>query len=182
MPKRTLEERFGEKVDCNGPTMPHMTTPCWLWTASRNEHGYGKINLGGGDGIVLAHRVAFFLHHGRWPDPCGLHHCDNPSCVRWDHLFEGTLADNNRDCAAKGRNVAQAHPERMARGEAHGSRLHPESRPRGEDVATAKLTAEKVAAIRDALATGEPQRSIANRFGVSHPAIGSIHRGKTWRT
>jgi hypothetical protein len=114
---------------------------------------------------VRAHRVAFFLHHGRWPDPCALHRCDNPPCVNPAHLFEGTKADNSRDMASKGRDGSHTHPELVPRGEAHG---------------IAKLTAEKVAAIRDALASGEPQRSIASRFGVHHSAIGKMHRGQTW--
>ena len=37
------------------------------------------------------------------------HRCDNPPCVRPDHLFLGTHADNNRDCARKGRGN---HPKR----------------------------------------------------------------------
>jgi len=30
-----------------------------------------------------------------------LHHCDNPACFRWDHLFIGTVTDNMQDMIAK---------------------------------------------------------------------------------
>lgn len=31
------------------------------------------------------------------------HHCDNPPCVRADHLFAGTVTDNVQDMIRKGR-------------------------------------------------------------------------------
>lgn len=101
--RRPLAVRFAERVDVNGPTMPHMTTPCHVWTGAKEDE-YGSIRVDGRS--QRAHRVAFLLKWGRWPEPFACHHCDNPPCVRWDHLFEGTAADNARDMAAKGRGVA----------------------------------------------------------------------------
>lgn len=86
--------RFQEKVE--------KTDGCWLWRPAKpNEYGKFMVRKGVMDG---AHRVAWTLAHG--PIPKGLmvlHRCDNPRCVRPDHLFLGTAADNSRDMVAKGR-------------------------------------------------------------------------------
>lgn len=93
--KRSLVDRFWEKVN--------KTETCWLWTAS-TQGGYGQI----GHDIYLrpvrAHRVSWELHYG--PIPAGLdvlHKCDNPPCVRPDHLFIGTALDNVQDMLRKER-------------------------------------------------------------------------------
>lgn len=53
---------------------------------------------------ILAHRMAYELTHGSVPDGMFVcHRCDNPSCIKPDHLFVGDQTDNMRDCANKGR-------------------------------------------------------------------------------
>lgn len=78
---------------------------CWEWQGSTNEHGYGRVKVGGRPGPVqLAHRVAWELINGAIPDGlCILHACDNPPCCNPSHLFLGTKADNTADMIAKGR-------------------------------------------------------------------------------
>lgn len=79
---------------------------CWTFTGARNGYGYGVLieTVDGQRHERLAHRVAWSEANG--PIPAGMvicHHCDNPPCVRPDHLFLGTHADNMADMIAKGR-------------------------------------------------------------------------------
>lgn len=53
-------------------------------------------------------------------------------------------------------------------------------RPRGEGVATSKLTEREVLEIIRLAATGMPQRRIAERFGVVQGTVGFIVRRETW--
>jgi len=89
-----LEERFWPKVDKTGD--------CWLWTGWRNDEGYGYIRDVGR--IVRAHRASYELTQGAIPEGMMvLHKCDNPPCVRPDHLRLGTNGDNMIDMYSKGR-------------------------------------------------------------------------------
>lgn len=100
-PARTIEERFRDFIS------PEPTSGCFLWTgAVHHETGYGVFGTAPRE-VEQAHRFAFFLKHGRYPRPgfevC--HKCDVRTCVRDDHLFEGTRSDNMKDAARKGRVV-----------------------------------------------------------------------------
>lgn len=91
------DERFWSRVDKSGE--------CWEWQGAKDRKGYGRLRRAKIRNSPLhAHRYAWFLTNGEWPE-CALHRCDNPSCVRPEHLFAGSVADNNRDMKEKRRGV-----------------------------------------------------------------------------
>lgn len=146
-PKRTWEERFWLFVD------KRTGDGCWTWAGSTDRAGYGL--LGGRAPSRAAHRLAFLIAHGRLPLHA-LHTCDNPGCVRPDHIFEGDDRANHADMAAKRRSTW------------------------GEANVHAKLTAGEVLEIRRLAAERLPHRVIAARFGVSPATVSDIHRRRSW--
>lgn len=170
--------RFWAKVNKDGPTMPRMETPCWVWTANK-AGGYGHIKVG--RKMMKAHRISWTLSNGPIPHDgsahgiCVCHRCDNPACVNPSHLFLGTNADNVRDRDSKGRH-------NPPRGDKNGSRLHPERIPRGESQGSSKLTTDKIIAIRAIYAAGGiSHRQLGIQFGVCVSAIGHIITRKNWK-
>src|ERR1039457_5628606 len=114
--RKGLIERFWEKVQ--------KSESCWLWTASTFWDGYGQIGLDGKK--MRAHRLSYEINIGEIPE--GLlvcHSCDNPRCVRPEHLFLGSQADNAQDMILKERSC------------------------RGTKNSQAKLSKEDVVKIRD---------------------------------
>lgn len=119
-----------------------LATPtCHLWQGTINRDGYGIISIGpqGAAKNIRAHRLAWELTYG--PIPVGLfvcHRCNVKACLRLDHLYLGTPAENARDAARDGlmptgaRHGSQTHPERIRRGDEHPSRLLPERLQRGD--------------------------------------------------
>lgn len=152
---RPLEERFWEKVS--------KGEGCWEWTAGRHTQGYGMIVIERRN--TPAHRVSYELAHGPIPDSLHvLHKCDNPPCVRPDHLFLGTHADNMRDARNKNRLVAH-------RGSKHGC---------------AKLTEKQIGKIRATYSFrgmngGWTLKELAAKYGVTFHAIWRIVARKTWQ-
>lgn len=167
------ETRFWQYVDKSGD--------CWIWLASKLPQGYGRFSLSGR--TVRAHRFAYELNVG--PIPNGVlccHKCDNPSCVRPDHLFLGTHADNSADMVRKGRQVKGDNVpyEKRRRGDNHHFRLRPETIIRGSKHHRAKLNEANVLIIRNMLAKGESQANLARRFGVNYRTIHLVAHRKIW--
>lgn len=83
-------------------TRVNKTASCWLWTGAKTSAGYGDVVFQRKH--ILAHRFSWALQNGGIPKGLlALHKCDTPLCVRPDHLFLGTDADNMADAVAKGR-------------------------------------------------------------------------------
>jgi hypothetical protein len=69
--------------------------------------GYGQACKGFDSGEnILAHRASWIIHYGPIsPGMLVCHRCDNPPCIRPEHLFLGTQRQNLLDMDRKGRNV-----------------------------------------------------------------------------
>jgi len=153
-----VSERLWEKVDTT-------TTPdgCWIWTGSLNNSGYGQITVD--NKRQYAHRISFALINGQIPERMDVcHRCDNPKCVRPDHLFIGTHAENMADSVSKRRHT-------------HGTKTH-----------WCKLTPDDVKTIRARhpkapLNRHRPRHSLARtarEFGITTSNISAILRRKSW--
>lgn len=89
-------------------SVPESNTGCVLWLGSVDRRGYGRMSANGR--LTRTHRLAWAETFGPIPsDKWVLHKCDQPSCIRPDHLFLGTHADNMADMARKGRANGGAH-------------------------------------------------------------------------
>lgn len=131
---------------------------CWEWTGIKHYKGYGEFTPLG-HRKVKAHRYSYILHYGPISDEIQvLHKCDNPPCVRPDHLFLGTNLDNKIDSMQKGRH---------AKHERNGS---------------AKVTMDQVEEIRRTYSGGTvTQTSLARLYGLSTREMCAIVRFETWR-
>jgi hypothetical protein len=153
---KTIEERFWGKVNKNGPFCKRLNSFCWNWTGS-TRLGYGL--LADKDKHLTAHRFSWEIHYGKIPiGLCVCHTCDNPTCVRPDHLFIGTRSDNMRDMVNKGRSIIP--------------RIHGENHP------FAKLKIPQVLAIR---ASNLSIIELAEDYGVSITTITCIRKHLTWK-
>jgi hypothetical protein len=76
---------------------------CWLWNGSIHRSGYGLF-APRHHVQEWAHRYAYKITHGEIaPGLFVCHACDNPRCVRPEHLWLGSHQQNVTDMVQKGR-------------------------------------------------------------------------------
>jgi hypothetical protein len=140
---------------------------CIEWTGGYTRDGYGRISI---NGVRMgAHRQSYLVNVGQIPTGMFVcHHCDNKKCIRPDHLFLGTAADNTADAVSKGRL-------------SHGSTHY-----------YAALSETDVQEIKRLYAEGRPKRGrgmsgtyslsmLASIFGVAGTTISNVVNGYCWR-
>lgn len=132
---------------------------CLVYTGgSPSRSGHRMMTYRGKD--VGVHRVAWTLTHGPIPDGLVVcHRCDVPNCINIEHLFLGTMADNNADRDQKGRHTPLP----------------------GSKNGNASLSEYQVIEIRELLAQQVPQREIGRRYGVTQSTVWMIAAGRSWK-
>lgn len=155
----TLADRLYARLDISGGP-----DACWEWTGHRRKRRnrglqYARMSVGN-HATDYVHRVSYMVHIGPIPDGMLVcHRCDNPPCGNPAHLFLGTTQDNTADKVTKGRQLrGQRHPG-------------------------AKLTAADVIEIRATPNLGDlaVRSALAERFGVTLPAINNVAHGRSWQ-
>lgn len=149
--------RFWDQVE--------KTPSCWLWKGWKLNSGYGETSVNGKR--ITAHRLSYRLANG--PIPKGkiiMHQCDQPLCVRPDHLFLGTDADNTADKIAKRRHI-------------HGSAMWWRARLT-EDLVRA-IRAEFRQERRPGTRSHTNATVLAKKYGVARNTIIYAATGRFWR-
>ncbi len=71
----------------------YKTPECWLWKGVKNRSGHGRFWLP--TRFVMAHVWSWKQVNGPVPNNKELHHkCENPSCVRPEHLEPKTRKEH----------------------------------------------------------------------------------------
>lgn len=142
--------RFWNKVE--------KTSSCWEWKAA-SSGGYGYISVKGQNTRVS--RVSYELHFGKIPQGLYVcHKCDNPGCVRPDHLFLGTALDNARDRDNKGRRIP----------------------PAGTSNGYHKLSEKNVLDIIEIYKSGQySQEQLGKKYGISQAHVSRLIKKQSWR-
>lgn len=143
-------ERFWNRVDTSGE--------CWTWTGSRTISGYPMMTLyvnGKRTRPKLMTRYIYEILNGPIPDGLFIMHaCDNPPCVRPDHLSAGTPKENSCDRILRGRHIRDGR------------------------VPNAKLTLTQAEEIRARYRTGGIfQKDLARAYNVSPGIVQRIVSG-----
>lgn len=121
-----------------------------------DKKGYPRITVDGKK--VFLHGEVYRRTRGAIPlNMCVCHRCDTPSCINPDHLFLGTITENNKDRDLKGRQAA---------GDRHGRTVIPNA---------------MLPYVRHMHAQGVSVIAIARAYGAGNATVSRIVTGRERR-
>ena len=131
------------------------TEGCWFWLGKPNRDGYGTITINRVN--YIASRFSYWFHYHKEPGALQVcHECENPICVKPEHLFLGTESENMLHAFQTGRKDN-----------------------RGENHSQAKLTEKEVLRIRELEGTMS-KAALGRLFNVNYITISLILSRKNW--
>lgn len=104
-----------------------------------------------------------------------LHHCDNPQCLRLEHLFQGTQSDNMKDMNAKGRNP---NAYRFPSGAAHPLFGKTTSAFQKQNMARVKQKTFSITSPDGAVINGINLSAFCREHGLNSGAMWSVMHGR----
>lgn len=135
--------KYTPLVDRINSRIYYSTDGCWYWLGATDRKGYAR--HGSAHKKFRVYRFMYEQKHGiKLGNLCACHHCDNRLCVNPDHIFPGTIKDNNHDMIKKGRHKMPI---------------------------TSKLTPSQALEIRNST---KPRKELVVEFGISHATISRI--------
>lgn len=148
----------GAALEWISTAIPAKSDACLIWPFGRFKDGYGAVQVSGKK--VRVHRLVCEQQHGP-PDEANMdaaHSCGRGhlGCVNDRHLYWATRAQNLAD--------------RIGHGTAN----------RGKRNGQAKLGEAQAREILALKNSGEMQKVVAERYGVSRELIGRIWRRQIW--
>lgn len=163
--KKPEKEEFLKRLHMNLLQNSRINTlnQCLEWIGKKSNDGYGIVSLGINKYMKSrrAHRASWLVYRGDIPhDKYVLHICDNPLCIRIDHLFLGNHSDNMKDMVRKGRNPTLI-----------GSKTRKKY----------LLSESKVLKILKLKNSTLTTREISKKFGICESYVRAIWQRRTWK-